>query len=158
MGRSCPQLQIGGWRWAAEEEAGEGPSAGCRQQQLPRLVSPTKGRCLQAAARQPTLSHRSCGCMQPRRGGGGRLQKIGSAKTFLRKWLLLGFYFNVSMEDLGSKNSSSLAAFAGCPWEGQGYTALLLPRRPAAGPEKLRGEMPADLPPLHPLPICILLI
>ena len=96
--------------------------------------------------------------MQPRRGGGGRLQKIGSAKTFLRKWLLLGFYFNVSMEDFGSKNSSSLAAFAGCPWEGQGYTALLLPRRPAAGPEKLRGEMPADLPPLHPLPICILLI
>ena len=54
--------------------------------------------------------------------------------------------WDVHLDAFVAKTRLFEAAFSGCPWEGQGYTALLaLPRRPpAAGPmEKLRPEMPA---------------
>ena len=92
------------------------------------------------AQQQPPLSA-GCGCMQPRRGGGGRVQKTSWATTFLGNWWPpLGLLQCLHLRDFESKTCSTLAAFGRCPWEGQGYTALLLLRRPAAGPEKLRGE------------------
>lgn len=145
VGKMAPSGRLvggGGCRGRCEVE---GPSAGCRQQQLPCLLVsppcwPLATSCLPPAAN--TLCRLRLHATQK---GWGRLQKVGSGQNISPE-LAAGLASLFLWKTLESRKAQVWQLLVPCPWEGQGYTALLLPRRPAAaGPEKLRleREMPA---------------
>ena len=141
-GHGCLMCHLGGYCWAAE--AGEGP---CR---VPATAASLLASLpsLRAAAYQlpPPAANTLCRLrLHATQKGWGRLQKVGSGQNISPE-LAAGLASLFLWKTLESRKAQVWQLLVPCPWEGQGYTALLLPRRPAAaGPEKLRleREMPA---------------
>ena len=121
--------------------------AGCRQQQL-RLVSRVGGASYQQL---PSTPHSLPAQLHATHKGWGGGLKSWLSMAVPQHWLWSPTEF--SMRYIGAKTGWKWPAFAECPWQGQGYTALLLPRRRDAGPQTrsnlarsccLPEKLPAD--------------